>query len=220
MVTSGPQQNPSEAGGKRIAGVILAGGRSSRMGGGEKGLLDLGGRTLLQHVADRLAPQVDTVALNSNGEPEFFVSLGVPVVADTLSDRQGPLAGVLTGMIWARSQNRFSDLVTVTCDTPFFPADLTARLLAARRRDSDVVIAASNGRDHPVFGLWSLGLEEKLAHFLKAQSDRSVMAFIRNCGYVSVSFDFIRCGDQSVDPFFNINTPRDMTEAARYIDMA
>lgn len=205
---------------RRVAGVILAGGRANRMGGGEKGLLDLGGKTLLQRVADRLAPQVDVVALNANGEPDLFASLDVPVIADTLPDRQGPLAGVLAGIIWARSQNRFSDLVTVTCDTPFLPTDLTARLLAARQRDKDLVIAASNGRHHPVFALWPLGVEEKLAHFLKTQSDRSVMAFIRNCGYVSVSFDFIRCGDQSVDPFFNINTPRDLTEAAQYINMA
>ena len=111
-------------------GIILAGGRATRMGGGDKGRLKLGDRSLLDRVRDRLASQVGPVALNANGDPARFADLGLPVIADSVADCPGPLAGVLAGLDWAASLGADA-VVTVAADTPFFPADLVARLKAA-----------------------------------------------------------------------------------------
>ncbi|MGB3833937.1 MAG: NTP transferase domain-containing protein, partial [Mesorhizobium sp.] len=114
-----------------MAGIILAGGLSRRMGGGDKGLLMLGDRPLLAHIAARLAPQVQAMALNANGEPERFRDLGLPVVPDTVPGFPGPLAGVLAGLDWAAANTQCQAIVTAAGDTPFFPPDLAARLAAA-----------------------------------------------------------------------------------------
>ena len=115
-------------------GVILAGGLASRMGGGDKALLDLAGRPLLAHVIDRLAPQVGAMALNANGDPSRFSDWGLPVIADSVEEYPGPLAGVLAGMDWAAGQGA-THIVTAAADTPFFPRDLVTRLVAVAERE-------------------------------------------------------------------------------------
>jgi molybdenum cofactor guanylyltransferase len=135
-----------------IAGVILAGGRATRMGGGDKGLLPLGGRPLLAHVVARLGPQVDRLALNANGDPARFAGFGLPVVADSVPGHAGPLAGVLD---WAAAKGAEA-IATAAADTPFFPADLVAGLRAAAAAAAVPLAVAATPPDdwHPTFGLW------------------------------------------------------------------
>ena len=124
-------------------GVILAGGRATRMGGGDKGLLQLGGATLLDHVIDRLSPQVAELALNANGDPARFAAYGLPVLADNISEFPGPLAGVLAGLDWAAARGAEA-IVTAAADTPFFPCDLVPQLLlASEGRQHQLALAAT-----------------------------------------------------------------------------
>jgi len=191
----------------RPVGVILAGGASRRMGGGDKGLIALGGRPMLALVADRLADQVAAVAINANGDPARFDAFGLPVVADSVAGLPGPLAGVLAGMDWARARGA-SHLVTVAADTPFFPSDLVARLIAgATSARAPIALAATPDGLHPTFGLWPVALRDDLAQALHAGT-RKLAAWAEGEGAVRVPF----AGED--DPFFNINTPEDL-ECAR-----
>ena len=124
--------------------MLLAGGRSSRVGGGDKCLLQLRGKPLLAHAIERLKPQVDALVLNANGDPKRFASFGLPVIADHSDEHAGPLAGLLAGMEWADAEApnmRF--IVTVPTDTPFLPEDLVARLVEAQQGREVPAIAAS-----------------------------------------------------------------------------
>lgn len=198
------------------AGVILAGGRGRRMGGCDKALLPLGGIALAERARRQLAPQVMALAINtSSAVPD--TSLGLPVVADTLPGHQGPLAGILAAMLWARSQTGCNRLVTVSCDTPFFPTDLVARLDAARSDKTPIALAASPGRTHPVFGLWPLDLADTLRHHLETSENRSVMRFAETIGWTGVEFQPMVMNGRTVDPFFNINTPAELAEAENYL---
>lgn len=196
---------------KEIAGVILAGGLSRRMGGGDKGLLALGGRTVLGHVVSRLSPQVPALAVNTNGDPARFPDFGLPVVADTIAGFAGPLAGVLAGLEWASANTECRAIVTAAGDTPFFPADLVERLDLAVA-ESRPAVACCAGRRHPVFALWPLGLRDDLAGCL-AGGERRVSAFLERHGFVEVEFPTARFGAREIDPFFNINTKDDLAEA-------
>ncbi len=194
-----------EAGG--LIGVILAGGQSRRMGA-EKSLIELAGRPLAAHVAERLGPQVDRLILNANGDPARFSGLALEVVPDTLPGYRGPLAGVLAGLIWARGQAPGSKgLVTVPADTPFLPADLAARF-AAVHAPGRIVIAASRGRLHPAVGLWPPGVEEALAREL-TDEPCSVIDWVIRRDHAAVVF----ADEGGRDPFFNINTPEDLKTA-------
>ena len=143
-----------------VAGVLMAGGQSRRMGGGDKCLRALAGKPILAHVIARARPQVGPLLLNANGDPARFAGFGLPVVADVVGDFAGPLAGVLTGLEWAAAQApEPAWLASFATDAPFLPADLVARMAdAVEAEGADMACAASNGRDHPVFGLWPLGL--------------------------------------------------------------
>lgn len=185
--------------------VILAGGRASRLGGGDKGLLMVGGRTILDRILDRLGPSVSRCAINANGDPARFERFGVPVLPDPIADRPGPLAGILAAMGWAGA----GDVVTVPGDTPFLPADLVPRLLAGRG-DAGVALAASGGRVHPVVGLWPARLQAALRKAIVEGGVRKVEAFAAQCGAVSVEFSTV-----PADPFFNVNRPEDLAEAER-----
>ncbi len=188
--------------------VVLAGGRASRMGGGDKCLLPLAGRPLLAAILDRLAAQAGPLALNANGDPGRFDRFGLPVVADTLSGFAGPLAGVLAAMEWAARTTDAEAVVTVAGDTPFFPADLVVRLAAGRTGPARIALAASSGRLHPVFGLWPVALRQDLVRHFADTDDASVRAFATRIG-----FDRIDFADGDVDPFFNVNTPDDLAQA-------
>ncbi len=201
----------------RVLGVVLAGGRATRMGGGDKCLLPLGGRPMLAHVLERLSPQVERVVLNANGDPARFAGFGLSVVADPIPGHPGPLAGVLAGMIHAAGAG-CSHVATVAGDTPFFPADLVARLVAgAEAAAAPIALAASPdaaGRlwRHPTFGLWSVTLQDDL-HTALEGGLRKVVAWTDRHGAATVAFP--RQGD--LDPFFNVNTPADMQAAAAFL---
>ena len=123
-----------------IAGVVLAGGRSQRMGGGNKALLTLGGQPLLARIVERAAPQVAALVVNANGDPADVSAYGLPVVSDGVSGFVGPLAGVLSGMEWAAARGGYRWVASFAADTPFFPVDLVARLAAAATERSESVV--------------------------------------------------------------------------------
>lgn len=198
-----------------IAGTILAGGLSQRMGGGDKGLLSLGSRTVLHHVTARMTPQVQELALNANGDPERFEQLGLPIVADDLADFPGPLAGILAAMDWAASLG-FSQVVTVAGDTPFLPADFVARLAASASSKPDTIaVATSAGRSHPTSALWPVSLCHRVRSAVIDDDERRVTAFINRHPNIDVEFPAADIGGMQIDPFFNVNTPADLVEARR-----
>jgi molybdopterin-guanine dinucleotide biosynthesis protein A len=184
--------------------VILAGGRSSRMGGGDKCLLPLAGKPLLAHVLARVAPQCGDILLNSNSDPRQFQIFSLPVAQDTLQGFQGPLAGLLTGLRWARARGA-EHLLTVPCDTPFLPHHLVTKLATARTYSgAQIAVAADDTRSHPVIGLWPVALAERL----EADLLGGVRAIHRWLGNFSV------CEIHFADSHFqNINTPEDLQAA-------
>ena len=192
----------------KIAGVILAGGLSRRMGGNEKSLMQLGGKAPIEWVAERLHPQVDALAINANGDPTRFAFLDRPVIADTVDGFVGPLAGALAGMRWAKQFEGMTHIMTAAADTPFIPLDLVAQLQAAITEPDDVAMAASNGRIHPVFGLWPIHLADALEHFLVAEDKRKILEFANRYLLHEIVYD-----TGGGDPFFNINTPDDLAAA-------
>ena len=193
-----------------IVGVVLAGGLARRMGGGDKGLVELHGRPILDHVLERLAPQVERIIINANGEPARLASYELPIVPDSVEGFAGPLAGVLAGMEWAAREcpdTRW--IVTAATDTPFFPRDLVARLQqAVADQNADMACAASGGRHHPVFGLWPVALAPDLRRAMTTEGIRKVDAW--TAGHRLAVAEF---ADQPHDPFFNVNRPDDVREA-------
>ena len=197
-----------------VLGVVLAGGRSSRMGGGDKCLRKLGTQTLLGHVLERLRPQVAAVVLNANGDASRFAGHGVPVVADSVPDFAGPLAGILAGMDWARAHGSQADwIVTTAADAPFLPRDLVMRLRAGRGA-ARIAVAASRGWRHPTTALWPVDLAGELRQALAA-GERKIDRFTARYAVSAVDFD-----GEAVDPFFNINTPEELAEAERLLGLA
>ncbi len=191
-------------------GVILAGGQSSRMGGGDKCLLPLGQGTLLSHVIERLRPQVGGMALNANGDPARFSDFGLPVVGDTIAGFAGPLAGVLAGLDWAAARGA-TQVVTVAADTPFFPADLVSCLQAGTGASGLAMAAtpdpARGLSRHPTFALWPVSLRDDLRAALSGGL-RKVVLWTDRHGCATVPFPVA-----AFDPFFNVNTPDDMARA-------
>jgi molybdopterin-guanine dinucleotide biosynthesis protein A len=200
----------------KIAGVLLAGGQSQRMGGGDKNLRLLSGRPMLEHVIERAKPQVDALVLNANGDPQRFAGFGLPVIADSITGFAGPLAGVLAGLDWAAANLPDAELVaSFATDAPFFPRDLVRRLAVALEEGGfDLACAQSNGQAHPVFGLWPVSLRGALREAL----DGGVRAVHRwTAGYKLVEVEFLA---EPVDPFFNANRPDDLAEAERLVGLA
>jgi len=197
-----------------IAGVLLAGGLARRMGGGDKCLRLLAGKTLLARVIARAAPQVGPLILNANGDPARFAAHGLPVVPDGVPGHAGPLAGILAALDWAAAHAPGCALVaSFATDTPFLPKDLVGRLAAARAcAGADLACAASGGRAHPVFGLWPVALREDLRAALAVQGERRIDRWTARHRLVEVPFPTGR-----VDPFFNANRVADLTEAERLI---
>lgn len=198
---------------ERVVGVLLAGGKSSRMGGGDKCLRELGGRQILARIIERLDPQVTEIVINANGDPSRFDSFHLPVVADDITGFQGPLAGVHAGLQWVKKNRPDADyIVTVATDTPFFPENLVRKLLSARDKGSSFRIAQSDKGTHPVIGLWPIGLAEALEQSLR-RGERKVTTWTEDHGAQPVFFSQVEVGGRRVDPFFNINAPNDLTEA-------
>jgi molybdenum cofactor guanylyltransferase len=202
-----------------LLGLVLAGGLSRRMGGGDKALRPLGGQTMLARVIERLRSQTAMLVINANGDPERFRQFELPVAADTIPDFAGPLAGVLAGMRWARTHAPEARwIVSVAADTPFFPVDLVEKFLAAADENSDrIVLAASDDGTHPVFGLWPIALADDLERALNAGT-RKILAWTDTHDTVLVKFDGFQAGGRAVDPFFNANRPEDLAEAETILE--
>ena len=201
---------------KKPVGIVLAGGLSTRMGGQDKCLLELGGQTLLQRAADRLAAQVDVIALNANSDAYGYLDTGLPVIPDSFEGYAGPLAGVLAGMEWAQAQG-LDHIVTVAADTPFFPegfvSEMQTELVA---QSGKIAIAETSGsgtrfHNHPTFGLWPVALCDDLRRALEA-GVRKVVQWAHPHGVVKVRFDAT-----PFDPFFNVNRPEDYETAKRLL---
>lgn len=197
----------------RIAGLILAGGKSTRMGGGQKALLPLAGIALLDRVIARLAPQVDEIAINANRDLDRYRAAGLPLVSDTVPDFAGPLAGVLAGMRWAAPRGA-THVASVAADTPFFPPDLVAQLGAGLSPEARIAMAvtpdpARGQARHPTFALWPVDLADDLEASLLA-GIRKIIAWSDRHGTARVTFPA-----RPYDPFFNVNTPDDMQKAER-----
>ncbi len=197
-----------------IIGVILAGGRSQRMGGGDKGMRALGARPLLLHVIERLRPQVERLVLNANGDPARFTGFGLPVLPDSVPDFAGPLAGVLAGMDWAADELPEAHyIVTAPADGPFLPRDLVAHLgKALLDEDAELAVAASAGQPYPVVGLWPVALRDELRRAVTAEDIHKVDAWTARYRRVTATFP-----TDPVDPFFNANTPEQLAEAERLL---
>lgn len=197
-----------------IAGLILAGGRGQRMGF-DKSLAILAGAPLVAHVAARLEPQVERIVVNANAEASRFDFLRHEVVADSVPDYAGPLAGILAGLHWAEA-NGYDRIVSVATDTPFFPVDLVSRLDEAADGDA-IVLAACQSRPHPVFALWPSAVANAIDAFLRSGEKASVLGMIKAQPHRFVDFDPVLFGTTPQDPFFNINTPADLELAERLV---
>ena len=196
-----------------IAGVILAGGLSRRMGG-EKPLKPLAGQPMIKRVISRIAPQVERLAINANSDPAPYLEYGLPVLPDTIGGHLGPLAGVLTGMEWAAELPGVTHLVTVATDTPFLPLGLVARF-SAISGPGRIVLARSNGNRHPVVGLWPVALREDLSRWLTSGETMKVQVWAAR--HELVYCDFEPEHDGAPDPFFNANTPGELAEAEAFL---
>ena len=198
-----------------IPGIILAGGLSRRMGGGDKGLLMLGETSILERVIDKVLPQVGSLAININGDSSRFPDYQLPIIPDSIKGYLGPLSGILAGMEWAfKNGNKY--IATVAADTPFLPDDFIKRLYAmVKSKNLNIGIAASrilSGDDvfiHPTFGIWEVALKDDLRDAL-ANDTRKIMFWAKK---FKLDYYYFDTSDKLSDPFFNINTPDDLEEA-------
>ncbi|WP_419901406.1 molybdenum cofactor guanylyltransferase MobA [Kiloniella sp.] len=197
-----------------IAAVILAGGLARRMGGGDKSMKMLAGSSLLDRILVRITPQVGSMVINANGNPDRFGYTGLPVVEDVVEGHPGPLAGVLSGLDWvAENHPEIRWVLSVPCDAPFIPLDLVARMKSAmEENDHRLACAQSHGRTHPVVGLWPVALREDLRTALVKEELRKVDKWTARHGISHVEFEDVLISDQAIDPFFNANKPDDLNE--------
>jgi molybdenum cofactor guanylyltransferase len=193
-------------------GVLLAGGLALRMGGGDKPMRTIAGRTILERVIARLKPQCDGLILNANGDPARFAGFGLPVIPDSVKDFPGPLAGILAGLDWAAANRpEVAWVLSAAADCPFLPRDLVARLHAARAEDNaQLAVAASDGQSHPVIGLWSVALRAELRQALVVEDIRKIDRWTARYRLATVTWP-----TKPLDPFFNANTMDDIAEAER-----
>ena len=194
-------------------GLVLAGGLARRMGGGDKARIRIGGATILQRVLACIDPQCDRVIINANGDPARFADTGLPVVADSVPDFAGPLAGILAGLDWAAAHARNCEwLLSVPGDCPFLPKDLVARLHEARVAAGTPLACARSGEwRHPVVGLWPVALREDLRRALVDEGLRKIEIWTARHGIAIADWPA-----EPVDPFFNVNTPDDAARARSY----
>ena len=195
-----------------IPGVLLAGGLARRMGGGDKPMRRIGGSTILERMIARLQPQCDGLILNANGDPARFAGFGLPVVADTVENFPGPLAGILAALDWAAiNRPEISLMLSAAADCPFLPRDLVTRLYQALvKENAQLAVAASDGQSHPVIGLWSVALRDELRHALVVEDIRNVGRWTARYRLATVTWQ-----TAPIDPFFNANTMDDIAEAER-----
>ncbi len=205
---------PSDRRPERIVGVIVAGGRATRMGGGDKALRVLAGRPIVSHVIERVRPQVHTLILNASGDPHRLAGFGLPVIPDTIAGHAGPLAGILAGLEWAAVNAPDCRWVaSFPCDAPFLPVDMVARFAEVVRAEGTTLAGtASAGRTHPVVGLWPVALAPELREAMVAEGMRKIDVWTARYPLATVEFP-----TSPVDPFFNANRAEDLAEAERLL---
>jgi molybdenum cofactor guanylyltransferase len=193
-------------------GVLLAGGLARRMGGGDKPMRQIAGRTILERVIARLKPQCDGLILNANGDPTRFASFCLPVIADSVENFSGPLAGILAALDWAAAvRPEVKWVLSAAADCPFLPRDLASRLHRARAEaNAELAVAASGGQSHPVIGLWSVALREQLRHALVVEDIRKIDRWTARHRLATAEWPI-----EPLDPFFNANTVDDIAAAER-----
>jgi molybdenum cofactor guanylyltransferase len=196
----------------RTVGLVLAGGLARRMGGGDKALIRIGGEAILDRVLAVLRGKCDPIILNANGDPARFARYGLPVIADSVPDFAGPLAGILAGLDWAAAHAPEAEwVVSVPGDCPFLPPDLVDRLHAVRAGAETPLACARSGEwRHPVVGLWRVDLRDDLRHAVTVEDLRKIEIWTARHGVAIASWP-----DQPIDPFFNVNTPDDVATADR-----
>jgi molybdopterin-guanine dinucleotide biosynthesis protein A len=180
------------------------------MGGGDKARVTIGGATILQRVLACLKPQCNRIVINANGDPSRFADTSLPVVADSVPDFAGPLAGILAGLDWAAANASADEwLLSVPGDCPFLPNDLVARLHQARA-DADVPLACARSGEwrHPVIGIWPVALRDDLRHALVEEDLHKIELWTVRYGIAIADWP-----DKPIDPFFNVNTPEDAARA-------
>ncbi len=190
----------------KVAGVIIAGGRSSRMGGQEKIFTEIGGRPILDRIVDRLAHQVDRLAINANGDATRFRSSGLTIFPDLPDDAETPLAGLHAAFHWAKAHG-FEALLTVPSDAPFLPRDLVAKLAAGKK---ETAIAASGGQVHYLTGLWPVVLSRSIDDAIRDTRMFRMQDWAKFADALPVEWPV-----QPYDPFFNVNTPADVAKAEK-----
>jgi molybdopterin-guanine dinucleotide biosynthesis protein A len=197
-------------------GVLLAGGLARRMGGGDKPMRQIAGRTILNRVIARLEPQCEELILNANGDPARFATFGLPVIADTVENFPGPLAGILAALdLAAANRPEVSWILSAAADCPFLPRDLVARLHhACAEQNAQLAVAASGGQSHPVIGLWSVALREDLRHALVVEDVRKIDRWTARYRLATETWPA-----EPLDPFFNANTMDDIAEAKRLAEL-
>jgi len=200
----------------KLVGVLLAGGLARRMGGGDKPMRQIGGRTILERVITRLKPQCDELILNANGDPARFASFGLPVVPDSVENFPGPLAGILAALDWTAAHRPGVSLVlSAAADCPFLPRDLVARLSEALvNENAQLAVAASDGQSHPVIGLWSVALRDELRDALVREDIRKIDRWTARYKLATVTWP-----TEPLDPFFNANTMDDIADAERLAEL-
>lgn len=183
-----------------ITGLILAGGKARRMGGVDKGLLPFKGQPMISHVIKRLSPQVGEILINANREIASYQGLGFKVIQDEIADFAGPLAGLHAGMKAANTEF----LLSVPCDSPLLPENLTQRLMAdLMEKHADIAVAKTGTQQHPVFCLCKTSLAQDLESYLTA-GGRKVDEWQKRHAYIEVLFD------DNASAFANINTPEEL----------
>jgi molybdopterin-guanine dinucleotide biosynthesis protein A len=182
------------------------------MGGGDKPMRQIGGRTILERVITRLKPQCGELVLNANGDPARFANFGLPVIPDTVEDFPGPLAGILAALDWtAANRPGIRHVLSVAADCPFLPRDLVVRLNEALvNEQAQLAVAASDGQSHPVIGLWEVALRDELRHALVQEGIRKIDRWTARYKLATVTWPVT-----PLDPFFNANTMDDIAEADR-----
>ena len=194
-----------------ILGAILAGGQSKRMGK-DKLFLELNNKKLIEHTLDKVKKYLKKIIIITNQDNEFFFKNNLTTVKDCVEGQLGPLVGILTAMKWAKENfSKCSWIATFPCDTPFFPESIIKSFIEeSEKKESLILCASSHGRKHNIFGLWSLDLYDKLKDDLINKKVRKVQDWTEKNKIKNLEFTF-----KDYDPFFNINTEKDLEFAKK-----